>query len=749
MFPQLNGTPLPKFPWGEFSLDMVLNEQDGLLLILRRSQAGQLLLTWWSTSDSSNARWIYLPVSVHRLREILSGTVSLLEAMSDPEESYLYVVDVDAQTENLNQIVMTEIISLPSSHMPSPSAILDIPMPLELDDSETTDSDPYVNSDSVLDQVFAKLKEIAITSSNREYLYRGEPEWYSKVSSGLYRRHETSGFGDFGIEYVERGILESVRDRTSLTDDLDILSELQHYGHHTNLIDFTTDYNIALFFACDGSFDKDGRMIFLETSSDDFETFTPTTPVNRVIAQKSKFVRPRSGHVEPTATINIPGQMKRHILQHLADHHDITAQSIYNDLHGFIRYSGHHAEAQKEFGEAVVFQEKEDYTKAIVHYNRAIKRNPRMTAAFSNRGACYMKMGQMEAAFRDFNAAIAMSPRSAPAYCNRGLAHAWQGLQDDAIRDYTRAIELQPDHPIAYGNRGIAHYKQGNMNFAKEDLDKAIELHPDYADIHIWLGRYYSDRKEWNPALLHSDKAVELGSQEHSAYLGRGYVHYRLGHFDKALSDYDKAVEVKPCDAKAYNYRGLCNEKLSNPDKAIEEFTEALQRDSNYAEAYSNRGFIYYRAGESDLAMSDYNKAIEIDSQYQKAYTNRSALYIELGQLDLALADISKAIELNPDDSDAHCNRGIIYVNLQDWDSAISDFNKSIELNPCNTNAFSCRLPIWIMRKDWVTAEADYLALQRLQYDISSDFRRSYGSVEEMENELNVELPDNLKVIFG
>ena len=34
--------------------------------------------------------------------------------------------------------------------------------------------------------------------------------------------------------------------------DLSILTQLQHYESQTNLIDFTTDFNIALFFACDG-----------------------------------------------------------------------------------------------------------------------------------------------------------------------------------------------------------------------------------------------------------------------------------------------------------------------------------------------------------------------------------------------------------------------------------------------------------------------------------------------------------------
>ena len=50
---------------------------------------------------------------------------------------------------------------------------------------------------------------------------------------------------------------------TAETIDFEILTEIQHYGGKTNLIDFTTDYLVALFFACDGHHDKElGRITF-------------------------------------------------------------------------------------------------------------------------------------------------------------------------------------------------------------------------------------------------------------------------------------------------------------------------------------------------------------------------------------------------------------------------------------------------------------------------------------------------------
>ena len=52
-----------------------------------------------------------------------------------------------------------------------------------------------------------------------------------------------------------------IREDIDETTDFEILTEIQHYGGKTNLIDFTTDYFIALFFACDGHHDKKGRII--------------------------------------------------------------------------------------------------------------------------------------------------------------------------------------------------------------------------------------------------------------------------------------------------------------------------------------------------------------------------------------------------------------------------------------------------------------------------------------------------------
>ena len=103
-----------------------------------------------------------------------------------------------------------------------------------------------------LNAVLEIIGKIAKKSDSGNYIYRGEPENYDRVSSSLWRECEKKmRTEDFDIQAIEGLILESAKNYTSEQEEIEIWAELQHYGGHTNLIDFTTDSHIALFFAYD------------------------------------------------------------------------------------------------------------------------------------------------------------------------------------------------------------------------------------------------------------------------------------------------------------------------------------------------------------------------------------------------------------------------------------------------------------------------------------------------------------------
>jgi hypothetical protein len=176
------------------------------------------------------------------------------------------------------------------------------------------------NSQNGLSRILKKICEIAKRSADGDYIFRGETKlhkgapYYGRVSSNLCREHlddiEEEGFK---IEMVQKEILEEAK-KYSDKGELEILAELQHYGSKTNLIDFTTDYLIALFFACDGSPSEDGRVILQKRDSVESFLQRPSEPRNRVMAQKSIFVRPSKGYINPDKVITIEADLKEGML---------------------------------------------------------------------------------------------------------------------------------------------------------------------------------------------------------------------------------------------------------------------------------------------------------------------------------------------------------------------------------------------------------------------------------------------------
>lgn len=177
-----------------------------------------------------------------------------------------------------------------------------------------------------LNRILEIIGRIAEMTTDGDFIYRGEPQHYEKVSSSLWRECRKEIRTEQFDEAIQARILELAKGYTHEEDNFEILTELQHYGGHTNLIDFTTDSHIALFFACAGSLGNPGRIILLERSEEinkKYQIKEPRNPQNRIIAQKSVFVRPPNGYLAPKQynVINIPGLLKESILDHLQKQH--------------------------------------------------------------------------------------------------------------------------------------------------------------------------------------------------------------------------------------------------------------------------------------------------------------------------------------------------------------------------------------------------------------------------------------------
>ena len=207
-------------------------------------------------------------------------------------------------------------------------------------------------------------------------IFRGEPECFARVSSGLFRQLYEIDDRRFSIGSAQQRRVELARPYAPHLSDDDIVTRLQHLGGKTNLIDFTRDLNIALFFASYYSRDKDGRVILMEEPLvrreqrdvlAPYKLLTRGNPANMTDVQKSVWVEPENGYIDKEAVtiVEIPSALKPGILSHLGVVYGIEASTVYNDLSGFIRDQERLRDPEAEWRAGVRAYEAGHYERAL------------------------------------------------------------------------------------------------------------------------------------------------------------------------------------------------------------------------------------------------------------------------------------------------------------------------------------------------------------------------------------------------
>ena len=473
-----------------------------------------------------------------------------------------------------------------------------------------TQAEYKVSSQQIgIDEVLKKINEIAKVSATGDYIYRGEPAHYQgsryngRVSSGLYRQYRIEA-EHFDVAVVQADILRAAHEYAPhKMEDFEILATLQHFGDKTNLIDFTTDYLVALFFACDGEPEKPGRVILLQRQpkgdSKAYEVKKPPRTIRRAETQKSIFVEAPKGFVEPDRIVTIPAHLKSALLDYLRKHHDISTKTIYNDLQGFIENRGLHKNTYTEFYKGVTAQDRAAsakaesekqrwYDDAITHYTETIGLNPEYANAYNNRGIAYAGKSDFDAAIADFNKAIGLNPEYADTYNNRGIAYVRKSDFDAAIADFNEAIDLNPEYANAYNNRGAAYAEKSDFDAAIADFNEAIDLNPEYANAYNNRGAAYVRKSDFDAAIADFNEAIDLNPEDAAVYSNRGAAYAEKSDFDAAIADFNKAIDLASEDAAVYSNRGEAWLYLKEWQKAKADLKTAKDRGYDIIESFQN-----------------------------------------------------------------------------------------------------------------------------------------------------------------
>ncbi|TKY55413.1 Hsp70-Hsp90 organizing protein 1 [Spatholobus suberectus] len=102
------------------------------------------------------------------------------------------------------------------------------------------------------------------------------------------------------------------------------------------------------------------------------------------------------------------------------------------------------ADEEREKGNELFKQQK--YPEAMKHYTEAIKRNPKDPKAYSNRAACYTKLGAMPEGLKDAEKCIELDPTFPKGYTRKGAVQFFMKEYDKALETYKEGLKHDPNN---------------------------------------------------------------------------------------------------------------------------------------------------------------------------------------------------------------------------------------------------------------------------------------------------------------
>ena len=175
----------------------------------------------------------------------------------------------------------------------------------------------------------------------------------------------------------------------------------------------------------------------------------------------------------------------------------------------------------------------------------------------------------------DENAALRLDPNLAEAHSNRGVAYALKGDRDEAIADYSEAIRRDPKGADYYCKRADAYADDGQFDRAIANYSEGAELSPKDTRFYIGRGTAYREKRDYDKAIADYSEAIRLDPKGPVAYCNRGDVYEKEGRWDKAFADEDRAIRLDANLGEAYYYRGIAYARKGDKAKAEADNSQA------------------------------------------------------------------------------------------------------------------------------------------------------------------------------
>ena len=183
---------------------------------------------------------------------------------------------------------------------------------------------------------------------------------------------------------------------------------------------------------------------------------------------------------------------------------------------------------------------------AVDLINKAIQKNPEDPLYYNNLGVVFECRQNLSKAISFYQKAIDLKSDYAEAYYNMG--NAFKGLNkfDKAVLFYRKSLEIKPDSVETYYNMADAFQRDGRLDEAIFAYQKALHLKPELSQACYRMGEAFQEQIKLDEAIFYYQKTLSLKPDCAEACNNMGKAFQDQGRPDKAINAYQNALRIRP-----------------------------------------------------------------------------------------------------------------------------------------------------------------------------------------------------------
>jgi tetratricopeptide (TPR) repeat protein len=339
------------------------------------------------------------------------------------------------------------------------------------------------------------------------------------------------------------------------------------------------------------------------------------------------------------------------------------------------------ARRDKHIARGKQFEEKHDYSRAILEFRNAASATPKDPDVYYQLGMAYLATKDFRAALGAFRRTLALNPKHSEAQlriAEMESATNNTGVLQDAQTSLKALLGNSSPNSEMLATLALTELKLGNKGDAIQNLELALALSPGElrSSVMLALARLSQNDAKGAEAALKTACDNAPKSADARRVLGEFYRDQK--RLPEAEAEFRRTLEIDPNHAAALMEIARLELAEGRKPEAEQSFKRLAAFDG-YKSIYAT---FLFQEGRRDEAIVEFERQAKSSPDDRQARTNLLAAYQAANRIDEALRVLEAALKKNPKDADAFLQRAEILISQGKYEQAETDLNVVRRLRP-------------------------------------------------------------------